>query len=45
VRQDMLLSAINHLRNVGGRDMTVFSPQYVFSSKSSIYEAFLDKIK
>lgn len=45
VRQDMLLSAINHLRNVGGRDMTVFSPQYVFSSKSSIYETFLDKIK
>ena len=45
VRQNMLLSAINHLRNVGGLDMTVVSPQYVFASNSSVYEAFLEKIK
>lgn len=45
VKQEMLLSAIEHLRKVGGQDMTVFSPNYVFGSKSSIYEAFLEKIK
>ena len=45
VKQSMLLPAINHLRNVGGTDMTVSSPSYVFSSKSQIYESFLEKLK
>ena len=45
VKQSMLLSEINHLRNVGGTDLTVSSPNYVFSSKSQIYESFLEKLK
>ncbi|MGB3508644.1 MAG: ATP phosphoribosyltransferase [Microcoleaceae cyanobacterium] len=45
IEQNMLLSAINHLRNVGGTGMTVSSPNYVFGSKSRIYEAFLEKLK
>jgi ATP phosphoribosyltransferase len=45
VKQSMLLSSINHLRNVGGTDITVSTPNYVFGSKSQIYEAFLAKLK
>ena len=45
VKQSMLLPAINHLRNVGGTDMTVSSPNYVFASSSQIYESFLEKLK
>lgn len=45
VKQSMLLPAIKHLRNVGGTDMTVSSPSYVFSSKSLIYESFFEKLK
>ena len=45
VKQSMLLPTIKHLRNVGGTDMTVSSPSYVFSSKSLIYESFFEKLK
>ncbi|MEM1170059.1 MAG: ATP phosphoribosyltransferase [Cyanobacteria bacterium P01_H01_bin.35] len=44
VKQNMLLSAINHLRKVGGTDLTVSTPNYVFASKSQIYEEFLSKL-
>ncbi|MGD1716015.1 ATP phosphoribosyltransferase [Dapis sp. BLCC M172] len=44
VKQNMLLSAINHLRKVGGTDLTVSTPNYVFGSKSQIYEEFLLKL-
>ncbi|NEP41061.1 MAG: ATP phosphoribosyltransferase [Okeania sp. SIO2H7] len=44
VKQEMLLPAINHLRKVGGTDITVSSPNYVFGSKSQTYEAFLKKL-
>ncbi|NES73375.1 MAG: ATP phosphoribosyltransferase, partial [Okeania sp. SIO2D1] len=44
VKQEMLLSAINHLRKVGGTDITVSSPNYIFGSKSQTYEAFLEKL-
>ncbi|MDJ0554983.1 MAG: ATP phosphoribosyltransferase [Microcoleaceae cyanobacterium MO_207.B10] len=45
IQQNMLLPAINHLRNFGGTGMTVSAPNYVFGSKSRIYEAFLEKLK
>ncbi|HEY9704696.1 MAG TPA: ATP phosphoribosyltransferase, partial [Allocoleopsis sp.] len=45
VKQNQLLSAINHLRVVGGCDITVLSPNYVFGSHSTIYQAFLEQIK
>ncbi len=44
VRQGMLMPAINHLRKVGGTDITVFSPHYVFDEKSRLYQAFLDEL-
>ncbi len=45
VKQNQLLSAINHLRVVGGCDITVLSPNYVFGSHSTIYQGFLEQIK
>ncbi|HBL13124.1 MAG TPA: ATP phosphoribosyltransferase [Cyanobacteria bacterium UBA11162] len=45
VEQKMLLPAINHLRNAGGTDMTVLSPDYVFGSESWNYQQFFDKLK
>ncbi len=45
VKRNMLLPAINHLRKVGGTDLTVSTPNYVFGSKSQIYEEFLSKLK
>jgi ATP phosphoribosyltransferase len=44
VARENLLSAINHLRQVGGKDMTVFSPNYVFGSESKMYEVFLQRL-
>jgi ATP phosphoribosyltransferase len=44
VQQSMLLCAITHLRQVGGRDITVFSPDYVFGSQSQYYQSFLEKL-
>lgn len=44
VQQSMLLCAISHLRQVGGTDITVFSPDYVFGSQSQYYQSFLEKL-
>lgn len=44
VEQNMLMPAINHLRQVGGTDITVFSPNYVFDEKSRLYQSFLDEL-
>lgn len=45
VEQKMLLPAVNHLRNAGGTDMTVVSPDYVFGAESQNYQVFLDRLK
>ncbi|MBE9126139.1 ATP phosphoribosyltransferase [Coleofasciculus sp. LEGE 07092] len=45
VEQKMLLPAVNHLRNAGGTDMTVLSPDYVFGSQSQNYQLFLERLK
>ncbi|HBE19023.1 MAG TPA: ATP phosphoribosyltransferase [Cyanobacteria bacterium UBA11149] len=45
IEQKMLLSTVNLLRKAGGRDMTVLSPNYVFSSESQNYQQFLEKLK
>ncbi|HBL62233.1 MAG TPA: ATP phosphoribosyltransferase [Cyanobacteria bacterium UBA8803] len=45
VDQKMLLPAVNLLRNAGGRDMTVLSPDYVFGAESQTYQVFLEKLQ
>ncbi|MEQ8466595.1 ATP phosphoribosyltransferase [Coleofasciculus sp. E1-EBD-02] len=45
VEQRMLLAAVNHLRNTGGSDMTITSPDYVFGSQSQNYQVFLERLK
>jgi ATP phosphoribosyltransferase len=45
IQRSELLAAINHLRSVGGCDITVMSPNYVFGSDSQIYQDFLAQLK
>ena len=45
VAKKMLLPAVNHLRNAGGTDITVLSPDYVFDSQSRNYQVFLDRLQ
>jgi len=44
VQQNLLLAATELLRHVGGTDITVFSPDYVFSAESRHYRALLDEL-
>jgi len=41
VPEHKLLAAIAHLRAVGGTDITVFSPNYVFQETSKSSEALM----
>jgi ATP phosphoribosyltransferase len=44
VKQHDLLNAIDHLRQAGGTDIAVFSPDYVFGSHSNTFQALLKKL-
>ncbi len=45
VSKKVLLPAVDHLRNAGGTDITVLSPDYMFASQSRNYQLFLEKLK
>jgi ATP phosphoribosyltransferase len=45
VEQKTLARAVDHMRRVGGTDITVTSLNYYFDSKSWNFEALLEKIK
>ncbi|NEP84266.1 MAG: ATP phosphoribosyltransferase [Okeania sp. SIO3B3] len=44
VQQSKLLQAVDNLRQIGGTDITVMSPTYLFDSKSWNYETLLEKL-
>lgn len=39
VERASLLQVIEHLRSVGGTDISVFSPQYVFGARAQLFDA------
>jgi ATP phosphoribosyltransferase len=41
VKQEDLLRAVDHLRQAGGTDLAVFSPDYVFGASSQTYQQVL----
>jgi len=45
VEQDRLMEAIDHLRSIGGTDLTVSPPRYYFDEKSWKFERLLEQIK
>ncbi len=44
VKQHDLLNAIDHLRQAGGTDIAVFSPDYVFASHSNTFKSLVVKL-
>ena len=44
VPKKMLVGAVEHLRQVGGRDITGFAPNYIFGDRSFIYEDLKAKL-
>ena len=44
VRSTDVLAAVEHLREIGGSGVTVFSPDYVFEEASSAYQRLLDTL-
>ena len=45
VEQDLLMETIDHLRSIGGTDITVSHPRFYFDEKSWKFERLLDQIK
>jgi len=45
VEKNRLLETINHLRKAGSTDIVVFSPNYVFDSKSWNYQRLIEMLK
>lgn len=40
IKQEILLLAVEHLRSIGGMDITVISPNYIFGENSLVYKDF-----
>ncbi|NDJ59959.1 MAG: ATP phosphoribosyltransferase [Chloroflexi bacterium] len=44
VERTLLDEAVTHLRSTGGTDITVFTPSYVFSERSDLYDRLLAQL-
>ncbi len=45
VKQEHFLQAVEHLRHVGGTDITVFPPTYIFGASSKSSQELVNKLK
>jgi ATP phosphoribosyltransferase len=45
IKRKNLLPTMEHLRDIGGKDITVNYPQYVFDARSELYDYLIDSLR